>query len=375
MASARPLKTVPRGYRMPAEWEPHAATWLAFPHHRTDWPGKLSAIPLVFAEMARVLTEGERVRLLVADAAERTRAERIFERAGVRMERVDFVLAPTNRSWTRDYAPLFVKKGKARGAGTGKVPAPAGTTARPLGSLVAVKFRFDGWARYRDHKLDDAAGVTIARRFAPEYHQPLLDDGRSAVLEGGSIDVDGQGTLLTTEECLVTSPRCRNRGLGREGNERLLAANLGVQKVIWLPNGVAGDDTSGHVDDFARFVAPGRVVVCEEPDRRDVNHEPLRRAREVLAAARDAQGRSLEVIPLPMPRAVTYGGLRLPASYANFYIGNAAVLVPLFNDPRDRDALNILGECFPKRPVVGIYARDLVLGLGTLHCSTMQEPL
>lgn len=373
--SGRILKHVPPGYRMPAEWEPHAATWLAFPHHRTDWPGKLSAIPLVFAEMARVLTEGERVRLLVANAAERERARKIFERAGVRMDRLDLVLAPTNRSWTRDYAPLFVKKGESRGAAAGKIPSAAGKIRHPQGSLIAVKFRFDGWARYRDHKLDDAAGLDIAQHFAPQHHRPVLPDGRFAVLEGGSIDVDGQGTLLTTEECLLTSPRARNRGLGREGTEQMLAETLGIREVIWLPNGVAGDDTSGHVDDFARFVAPGRVVVCEETDRRDVNHLPLRRARKVLEAARDARGRPLEVIPLPMPRAVTYGDLRLPASYANFYIGNAAVLVPLFNDPRDRDALNILAECFPKRPVVGIYARDLVLGLGTLHCSTMQEPL
>lgn len=360
---------------MPAEWEPHAATWLAYPHHRTDWPGKLSAIPLVFAEMARVLTEGERVRLLVTDAAERARAERTFERAGVNMDRVDLVLAPTNRSWTRDYAPLFVKKGKASGTAARRALAAAGPLRRPSGSLLAVKFRFDGWARYRDHQLDQAAGVRVARTFAPEYVQPRLPDGRDAVLEGGSIDVDGQGTLLTTEECLVASKRARNRGLGREGTERLLEETLGVERVIWLPNGVAGDDTSGHVDDFARFVAPGRVVVCDEPDRRDVNHAPLRAAQKVLRAARDARGRALDVIHLPMPRAVTYDGVRLPASYANFYIGNAAVLVPLFNDPRDREALNILAECFPKRPVVGVYARDLVLGLGTLHCSTMQEPL
>ncbi|NLE87166.1 MAG: agmatine deiminase family protein [Myxococcales bacterium] len=373
--AGRLLKQVPAGYRMPAEWEPHAATWLAYPHHRTDWPGKLSAIPLVFAEMARLLTEGERVRLLVADAAERSRAERVFERAGVRMDRVDLVLAPTNRSWTRDYAPLFVKKGRARGGAAGRTPAAAGPLRHPAGSLVAVKFRFDGWARYRDHHLDDAAGVRIARGFASEYVLPRLPDGRAAVLEGGSIDVDGQGTLLTTEECLLTSPRSRNRGLGREGTEQLLAETLGVRQVIWLPNGVAGDDTSGHVDDFARFVGPGRVVVCDEPDRRDVNHAPLRAAQKVLQSARDARGRALDVIQLPMPRPVTYGGVRLPASYANFYIGNAAVLVPLFNDPRDRDALNILSECFPKRPVVGVYARDLVLGLGTLHCSTMQEPL
>lgn len=359
--AGRLLKQLPRGVRLPAEWEPHEATWLAFPHHRTDWPGKLSAIPLVFAEMARVLTEGERVRLLVANAAERVRARRVFERAGVRMDRMDFVTAPTNRSWTRDYAPLFVKRTR-------------GSEAASRGSVMAVKFRFDGWARYRDHELDDAAGLRIARGFAPEHLRPRLADGSLAVLEGGSIDVDGQGTLLTTEECLVTSPRCRNRGLGRDGTERLLAETLGVEQVIWLPNGVVGDDTSGHVDDFARFVAPGRVVVCDEPDVRDANHAPLRAAQRVLATARDARGRRLEVIRLPMPKAVTYGGLRLPASYANFYIANAAVLVPLFNDPRDRDALNILAACFPKRPVVGVYARDLVLGLGTLHCSTMQQP-
>lgn len=353
----RLLKELPRGVRLPAEWEPHEATWLAFPHHRTDWPGKLSAIPLVFAEMARVLSEGEEVRLLVASAAERARARRIFERAGVRMDRVRFVTAPTNRSWTRDYAPLFVKKGRGGGS-----------------SVIAVKFRFDGWARYRDHLLDDAAGVRIARNFAPEHFRPRLPNGSFAVLEGGGIDVDGQGTLLTTEECLVTSRRARNRGLGREGTERLLAENLGVKEVIWLPNGIAGDDTSGHVDDFARFIAPGRVVVCDEPNVRDVNHGPLKAAQRVLTAARDARGRQLDVIRLPMPKPVTYGGLRLPASYANFYIANSAVLVPLFNDPRDRDALNILSECFPKREVVGIYARDLVLGLGTLHCSTMQQP-
>lgn len=355
--AGRLLNELPRGARLPAEWEPHEATWLAFPHHRTDWPGKLSAIPLVFAEMARVLTEGEEVRLLVANGAEQARARTIFERAGVRMDRARFVTAPTNRSWTRDYAPLFVKRGGS---------------ARS--SVVAVKFRFDGWARYRDHRLDDDAGVHIARHFTREYVRPRLPDGSLAVLEGGSIDVDGQGTLLTTEECLVTSRRARNRGLGREGTERLLAESLGVKQVIWLPNGIAGDDTSGHVDDFARFVAPGRVVVCDEPDRRDVNHAPLKAAQRALVRARDARGRQLDVIRLPMPKPVTYGGLRLPASYANFYIANAAVLVPLFNDPRDRDALNILAECFPKRDVVGIYARDLVLGLGTLHCSTMQQP-
>ncbi len=342
---------------MPAEWAPHEATWIAYPHHRTDWPGKLAALPLTFAEMARVLSQGERVRLLVRDAAERARARKVFERAGVVMKQVDFVVSPTNRSWTRDYAPLFVTGGR-------------GKTRRKL----AVNFRFDGWARYRDHGLDDASGELIARRFASERVSPVLEDGRRAVLEGGSIDVDGEGTLLTTEECLLTSKRARNKGLGRDGTERLLSEYLGVSRVIWLPNGVAGDDTSGHIDDFARFVAPGRVVVCDETDKRDENYAPLRAAQKALTSARDARGRALEVIRLPMPSPVHYGGVRLPASYANFYIANAAVLVPVFNDARDRVALDVLESCFTDRPVVPIYARDLVLGLGTLHCSTMQEP-
>ncbi len=343
---------------MPAEWEPHEATWIAFPHHKTDWPGKLSALPLTFAEMARVLSQGERVRLLVQDTAERERARKIFDRAGVAMKQVDFVVSPTNRSWTRDYAPLFVTGGK-------------GKTRRKL----AVNFRFDGWARYRDHQKDDASGGLIARRFAKESTFPLLPDGRRAVLEGGSIDVDGQGTVLTTEECLLTSKRARNKILGREGTEQMLCDYLGAKHVIWLPNGVAGDDTSGHIDDFARFVAPGRVVVCDETDKKDENYAPLKAAQKALEKARDARGRSLEVIRLPMPSPVFYGGMgRLPASYANFYIANAAVLVPVFNDARDRQALDVLASCFTDRPVVPIYARDLVLGLGTLHCSTMQEP-
>jgi agmatine deiminase len=346
-----------QGLHMPAEWAPHEATFIAFPHHRTDWPGKLSALPWTFAEMARVLTEGERVRVLVGDATERDRARKIFARAGVRMSEVEFVVSATNRSWTRDYAPLFVtsKKGKPR-------------------RKVAVNFRFDGWGRYRDHKHDDAAGELIARRYAKEQVFPTLAGGKRAVLEGGSIDVDGEGTLLTTEACLIDSKFSRNKGLGHEGTEQLICDNLGVDKVIWLPDGVAGDDTSGHVDDFARFVAPGRVVVCHEPNKKDENHAPLLRAQKALSVARDARGRKLEVIQLPMPSPVTYGGLRLPASYANFYIGNAAVIVPVFNDAHDREALDVLSACFKDRKVVPIYARDLVLGLGTLHCSTMQEP-
>lgn len=343
---------------MPAEWAPHAATWLAFPHHRTDFIGKLGAVVWTFAEMARVLAQGERVRLLVQDSRERDRAALIFERAGVDMTQVDFFRQKTNRSWTRDSLPIWVtKKSKTRAS-----------------HKLAVKFRFNGWARYRDHALDEAAGQWVAKQ-QPKSFYPRLQSGEAAVLEGGSVDVDDTGTLLTTSECLLTSPRARYRHVGQQECERVLMDSLGVRKVIWLPNGVAGDDTSGHVDDFARFAQKNRVLVCDEPNRRDENHAPLTAAQKALRGVTNARGRTLEVVKLPMPAPVFYAGARLPASYANFLVANAAVLVPVFNDPRDRDALAIIADCFPDRPVVGIYARDLVMGLGTLHCSSMQEPL
>ncbi len=344
--------------RLPAEWEPHAATWLAFPHHRTDFQGKLSALPFTFAEMARVLAPGERIKLLCRDERERDRAEKIFSRAGVALSQVDFLLQDTNRSWVRDYLPLWVQAGS---------------------NLEAVKFRFDGWSRYQDHQKDDGAGLAVARKHGPEM-RPRLSGGELVVLEGGSIDVDGRGSLLTSEECLLSSPRARFLRCGgsleerRELSERVMAEWLGAQHVIWLPSGIVGDDTSGHIDDFARFAPGGRVLVGHEPNPSDPNHAPLLAAQEILGQARDADGRPLEVIQLPMPQPVYYDGERLPASYANFYVANAAVIVPVFNDPADRRALDLIAHCFPDRPTVGIYARDLVVGLGTLHCSTMQQP-
>jgi agmatine deiminase len=343
---------------MPAEWEPHTATWLTWPHHRRDWPGKLAAIPWVFAEMARLLSSAERVRIVVQDRRERERATRTLERAGVDLSCIDFFTQRTNRSWSRDFMPLFVVRRRGRSA-----------------SVAAVNFRFNGWGRYADHTLDYETGRDVAMRNAKRWFTSVGSGaGARLVLEGGGIDVDGLGTLITTEECLLTGRYARNRALGREGTEQALHDYLGVEKVIWMPSGIAGDDTSGHVDDFVRFVAPGKVVVCTESRRSDENHASLKRARRVLEAARDARGRRLEIIDLPMPDAVYYGGLRLPASYANFYIGNRVVLVPTFNDPQDRAALDILCRSFPRRDVVGVHARDLVLGLGTLHCSTMQEP-
>jgi agmatine deiminase len=347
------------GFRMPAEWEPHAATWLAWPHQASDFPGKLPAIQWVFCEIARHLTPAERVRLIVRDAAMQKAAAQALVKSGVELGAIDFQRADTNRSWTRDFVPSFVARSGERA------------------EVAAVKFRFNGWARYGNHSRDDATGRRVAEFLELRGFEPRARvDGRASrvVLEGGAIDVDGQGTLLATEECLLDGPQARNPRLGREGSEAVLRDYLGVECVIWIPKGVAGDDTGGHIDDFARFVAPATVVLAEERTKSDPNHRVLEAARERLERARDARGRRVEVVRLPMPEPVYFDGQRLPASYANFYVGNAAVLVPTFNDRMDVRALGILSELFRDRPVIGVHCRDLVLGLGTIHCSTQQEP-
>jgi agmatine deiminase len=349
------------GFVMPAEWEPHAATWLAWPHEKSDWPGKFELIPWVFAELARVLTRGERVRLLVQNAAERKHATAVFKASGVDLRRVDFVEAATDRSWTRDFVPSFVVR---RGRGKKR-------------ELAGVRFRFDGWKRYRNHKRDVVAGGAALAFLDVGAFEPMVTLGKKThhvVLEGGAIDVDGEGTLLATEECLLDGKQARNPELGRGLTEQVLRDFLGAQKVVWLGRGIAGDDTGGHIDDFCRFVGPGKVVVAQELAKKDPNYRVLGDALERLRAARDARGRRFDIVPLPMPAPVVFEGQRLPASYANFYVASHAVLVPVFNDPNDRVALGIFSELFPEREVVPIHSRDLVLGLGTLHCSTQQEP-
>jgi agmatine deiminase len=344
------------GFRMPAEWEPHAATWLAWPHNARDWPGKFGAIPWAFAEIIRAIARSERVRLIVRDAAHEAAARRALAKAGVDLARLDFFRVATDRGWTRDMCPIFLVR-----------EAPGGR------ELAATSWKFDGWAKYPNHRRDDAAKDRILAKLGLRAWRPELD-GRRVVLEGGAIDVDGEGTLLATEECLLSDVQARNPGLGRTGTERALREFLGVSHVIWLGDGIAGDDTHGHVDDLARFVRPGVVALAAENDPRDANYRALAENRERLAAARDAQGRTLEVVPLPMPAPLHFAGTRLPASYLNFYVTNEAVLVPTFNDPKDRVALGRLAELFPGRSVVGIHAVDLVWGLGTIHCLTQQEP-
>jgi len=341
---------------MPAEWERHAATWLGWPHNRTDWPGKFSPIPWVYGEIVRHLAPGESVRMLVESRTHEGAARRVLRRVGVDLDAVRFLRFPTNRGWTRDSGPIFLRH------------------REPGSPLGIVRFHFNAWVKYPDWKKDARLPEFAARALRVRLFD-VTRGGRRVVLEGGSIDVNGAGTLLTTEECLLDPVvQTRNPGFTRADVESVLHDTLGATNVLWLGRGIAGDDTHGHVDDMCRFVGARTVVLCRERNPADPNYGPLEENRERLQGMRDETGTRLEVVELPMPAPLTFDGRRLPASYANFYIANAAVLVPTFNDPQDRIALAILSELFPDRPVVGIHAVDLVWGLGTLHCLTQQEP-
>jgi agmatine deiminase len=341
------------GFWMPAEWEPHTATWLAWPHEKTDWPGKFAPIPWVYADIARHLSQVERVRILVENAAMERDARRMLKSAGANLSAVDFFRVPTNRGWIRDFGPIFVHNGK--------------------GAFAATNWHFNAWAKYNDWKKDDAANEKLARKLKWNMWSPVYR-GRRVVLEGGSIDVNGLGTMLTTEECLLSPVQARNPGATRDELAAIFRDYLGITNLLWLKNGIAGDDTHGHVDDLARFVNPTTVVTVVEDDPSEANFHPLQENLALLREMKDQEGRQLRVETLPMPNPVYFDGQRLPASYANFYIANGLVLVPTFNDPHDAIAITKLAKLFPGRKVIGIACLDLVLGLGTLHCMTQQEP-
>jgi agmatine deiminase len=341
---------------MPAEWEPHEATWIGWPHNLTDWPQKFAPIPWVYSEIVRHITIGEIVRILVNSKAHEERARRILKRVGVDLTRVESFRFPTDRSWTRDFGPIFVKR------------------YGPRPDVAVARFGFTGWAKYPNWRKDCQVPERVARALHLRMFDPVVK-GRRFVLEGGSIEVNGRGTLLTTEECLLDpAVQVRNPGTSRKEVADVLKKYLGATNILWLGKGIAGDDTHGHVDDLCRFVHPRTVVLCWEKNPHDANYPALQENWERVKDMRLEDGSKLEVVPLPMPSPVYLDGRRLPASYANFYITNGAVLVPTFNDPHDFMALGIFRDLFPDRRVVGIHAVDLVWGLGTLHCLTQQQP-
>ena len=343
-------------YRLPAEWEPHRATWLAWPHEASDWPGKLDAVRWCYADLIRHLADAEPVEIIVPTRDVERRARSRLARAGASANRLGWHRWATDRSWLRDSGGTFV-------------------VDATTGSPALVDWRFTAWARYPNWQRDNRLPTRIAAaRGIPRLPATRPDTGRPMVLEGGAIDVNGAGAVLTTEQCLLDpSVQPRNPGLGRDQIETAFADRLGITDVIWLGRGIVGDDTHGHVDDVARFVATDVVVAAVEPDPDDPNHRPLADNLERLTSAR-VRGRPLTIVPLPMPRPLWFAGQRLPASYLNFYVANGVVLVPTFNDPADRTALDRLAELFPDREIRGIHALDLVWGLGTLHCLTLQEP-
>jgi agmatine deiminase len=341
------------GYRMPAEWEPHEATWLGWPHELTDWPGKFAPIPWAFAEIVRHLSQVERVYLLVENRESESRVRTILKKSRANLDAVDFFRVPTDRGWMRDSGPICVRN--------------------ESGEVAYNNFLFNGWAKYPNHKKDAAVVVKASQKLKRQVWQPV-HKGRRVVLEGGSIDVNGRGTLLTTEECLQSKVQERNPGFTKEDYAKVFREYFGVTNVLWLKNGIAGDDTHGHVDDLTRFVNPSTVVTIVEDDPADANFAPLEENLALLQTMKDQDGRPLRLETLPMPKPVYFDSQRLPASYANFYIANKIVIVPTFNDPSDHVALHKLSSLFPDRQVVGIACRDLVLGLGTLHCMTQQQP-
>ena len=354
---------------MPAEWEPHAATWLAWPHYRDDWPGKFEPIPWVYAETVRNLARCERVELLVNDALSEKRAREVLDRAHALSDNVHFHRWPTNRVWMRDSGCTFVVSGNSETLSSRAKSRDLASSA----DLIAVKWRFNAWAKYCNWQQDEKIGSHMAKVANARELRPTFGKSR-VVLEGGSIDVNGRGTLLTTEECLLSKVQQRNPGMSRADYEKIFADYLGIRSVVWLGAGIVGDDTHGHVDDHTRFVAPDTVVTVVESDPNDPNYEPLRENIRRLRTATDQDGKPLAIIELPMPSPVIFEGRRLPASYGNFYIANSVVLVPVFNDPNDRFALDILADLFPDRDVIGIYSGDLIWGFGAMHCMTQQQP-
>ena len=347
-------KRIDISHFLPVEWQPHEATWLGWPHNKSDWPGKFAPIPWVYGEIARYISRAEKVRIVVEDREHEAKADKVLKVIGVDFENIEFYKLKTNRGWMRDSGPAFVKDER--------------------GKISAVHFKFNAWAKYDNFKKDEKLPKFISEKF--NLKRTVAEHkGKHVVLEGGSIDYNGNGTLLTTEECLMDEKvQVRNPGFTKKDYEDVFKKYFGITNTIWLGKGIAGDDTHGHIDDLCRFVNNDTVVLVEEKNPGDDNYKILNENKERLQDAKLEDGSKLNVVSLPMPSPVIFKGERLPASYANFYFSNYAVLVPTFNDPNDKKALGILSELITDRPVIGIHSVDLVWGLGTLHCLTHEQP-
>ncbi len=355
-------------------------------HFRGDWPGKFEPIPWVYAEIIRNLTRHERVDLIVSSVSSEKNARAILEKANALSDNIVFHRWRTDRVWTRDSGCIFLTAQEPTPAPSDKPRASnheiesldRSKLAANGSNLTALHFEFNAWAKYDNYKFDSKLGARMAKVVGARIVRLVFTDQEAAehhiVLEGGSIDVNGRGALITTEECLLSTVQQRNPSMNRDAYELMFADYFGIQSVIWLGDGIEGDDTHGHVDDLTRFVSRDTVLTVVEPNAQDANYAALQHNLGRLRAARDQDGQRLNVVEIPMPRPVVFEGRRLPASYANFYIANGCVLVPVFNDPNDRIALYALAELFPAREIVPIYSGDLIWGFGALHCMTQQEP-
>ncbi|WP_100615907.1 agmatine deiminase family protein [Confluentibacter citreus] len=341
-------------WRFPAEWEKQQGILLCFPHNGNDWPGKYGAIQWTFVEFIKKVADVEQVILLVATKTLQDKVTNMLKMADAKLQNVSFIIQKTNRSWMRDSGPIIVKKGSER---------------------KALNFNFNGWAKYNNYKLDKH----VPEKVASFLNIPLAQvtyKGKPVVLEGGAIDVNGKGTLITSEECLLDPKiQVRNEGFTKGDYETIFKDHLGITNTIWLGNGIEGDDTHGHIDDLARFVNEDTIITVVETDKKDHNFKPLQDNLNRLKEAVLENGEKPNIVTLPMPKRLIFDGIRIPASYANFLIINSVVLVPTFNDEHDKEALNIIAGCFPDRKVIGISAIDLIWGFGTLHCLSQQIPL
>jgi agmatine deiminase len=337
------------GYHFPAEWEPHASTWLSYPHNETSWPGKIHTIFRYYHEFIRLVSRGEMVNINVTDSLMQEKVHRKLAEEGLDRGSYRLHIHPTNDAWCRDHGPAFLVNRSA------SIP------------KIIVNWLYNGWGGKYPAELD----TRIPARIGDLMGLPVLHPG--IVMEGGSIDVNGKGTLLTTTSCLLHPNR--NPSLSQLRIENCLQHYYGVDKVLWLGDGIDGDDTDGHIDDLTRFANANTVITVIEHNRKDANFKPLKENLKKLQAMRMADGKQMNIAELPMPSPLYYEGQRLPASYANFYIANAAVIVPVFDCKEDDIALNILSECFNDRPVIGIDSSEIIWGLGSWHCLSQQEPI